>query len=297
MPLSYAIVTPVRDESGNLARLAPCLAEQTRTPAAWIVVDDGSTDGTGDFVEAFARRHPWTRLISASGERLERGGPIVRSFTAGVEALDPRPDVIVKLDADISMEPDHFERLLAEFERDPRLGIAGGIGYEVQLDGLWRQRHGTGTQIWGACRAYRHACLLDVLPLEEHMGWDTLDLVKARVHGWTTEIFYELGFRHHRVEGERDGRRFRTTLIQGEAAHFMGYRFSYLAVRTLYRSLRDPASIGLLVGYLRARVRGKPQCSDASLRAYVRSQQRLRNLPIRIREALRPRAALTDRAV
>ena len=108
----------------------------------------------------------------------------MRAFTAGLDALHPAADVVVKLDADISMEPDHFARLLAEFEQEPRLGIAGGIGYEEQEDGTWRQRHGTGAAVWGACRAYRVECLREILPLEEHMGWDTLDLMKAQVKGW-----------------------------------------------------------------------------------------------------------------
>jgi hypothetical protein len=194
------------------------------------------------------------------------------------------------------MDPDHFERLLAEFERDPRLGIAGGIGYEEHADGQWRQRHGTGPAVWGACRAYRRGCLEEILPLEEHMGWDTLDLMKARVKGWRVEVFYDIAFRHHRVEGQRDGRRLRTSMIQGEAAHFMGYRPSYLLVRTLYRMLREPAAIGLLAGYVRARARRKPRCADLELRAYVRSQQSLRNIPRRAREALRPREVLVDRS-
>jgi biofilm PGA synthesis N-glycosyltransferase PgaC len=293
--LSYAIVTPVRDEISNLERLAPCLTEQTRKPAAWIVVDDGSSDGTDELVRSLNRAHDWIRLEAAGGDALARGGPIVRAFHAGLRALRPVPDVVVKLDADISMGPDHFERLLAEFERDRHLGIAGGIGYERQADGVWRQRHGTGAGVWGACRAYRRECLDDILPLEEHMGWDTLDLVKAKVRGWKTEVFFELAFRHHRVEGERDGRRLRTTTIQGEAAHFMGYRLSYLAVRTAYRALRDPAAIGLLIGYARALIARRPRCTDADVRAYVRGQQSLRKLPVRAREALRPRAALLDR--
>lgn len=294
--LSYAIVTPVRDEAGNLERLAPCLTTQTARPAAWIIVDDGSSDGTAALIASLAAEHPWIRLTSAGGEALARGGPIVRAFNAGLAALDPRPDVVVKLDADISMGPDHFEQLLAHFERDPQLGIAGGIGYEEQADGVWRQRHGTGAGVWGACRAYRRACLDDILPLEQHMGWDTLDLVKANVKGWKTEVFYELSFRHHRVEGERDGRRLRTSTIQGEAAYFMGYRLSYLAVRTLYRTLRDPAAIGLLIGYAKARARRGQRCADPALRDYVRAQQSLRRLPLRAREALRPRSALAERA-
>jgi glycosyltransferase involved in cell wall biosynthesis len=291
---SYAIITPVRDEADNLHRLAQCLAKQTVLPSAWVVVDDGSTDGSRDVVASIAREHPWIRLQSTGGARLARGAPVVRAFHAALESLDPFPDVVVKLDADMSMESDHFERLLHEFARDPRLGVAGGIGYEEQADGVWRQRHGTGPAVWGGCRVYRRECLQDILPLEERMGWDTLDLMKANLRGWKTDVFYDLPFRHHRAEGERDGGRLRTAIIQGAAAHYMGYRFSYLLVRALYRMLRDPSALGLLGGYLAARLRRLPRCEDAELRAYVRRQQRLRNLPLRAREARRPRASLAE---
>ena len=68
------------------------------------------------------------------------------------------------------------------------------------------------------------------------MGWDTLDLVKANVMGWETEIFFDLGFRHHRPEGKRDGHSLRTWTIQGEASHYMDYRISYLFARTLFQA-------------------------------------------------------------
>ena len=126
------------------------------------------------------------------------------------------------------------------------------------------------------------------------MGWDTLDLVKARVRGWNTLQLFDLPFRHHRVEGNRDGGRVRTWAIQGRAAYYMDYRPSYLLARTIYRSLREPAAVGLLLGYLRARVAGLPRCDDEALREYVRLQQRLRNVPQRAREALRRREALVD---
>lgn len=288
-------MTPARDERDNLERLARCLVSQTQRPDRWLIVDDGSTDGTADLVASLADEHPWIAHLSSGGASITRGAPIVRSFHRALADLRPLPDVVVKLDADISMEPDYFRRLLVEFQRDPELGIGGGIGYEEQADGVWRQRHGTGPAVWGACRAYRRECLHEILPLEEHMGWDTLDLMKANLKGWKTEVFYDLAFRHHRVEGERDGHRLRTTTIQGEAAYYMGYRPSYLVVRALYRTLRDPAAIGLLVGYARARVGRRPRLADPELRAYVRRQQSLRRLPLRVREALRPRTPLVDR--
>jgi poly-beta-1,6-N-acetyl-D-glucosamine synthase len=290
--LTYSIITPARDEAENLRRLAECLVAQVARPTAWIIVDDGSTDETLPFVTSLAREYPWIRIVSAGGGVLERGGPIVRAFNAGLAELEPWPDIVVKLDADISMGPDHFQRLLAEFERNSRLGVASGTCYEVEADGVWRQRHVTGPGVWAACRGYRRECMDDILPLEERMGWDTLDLVKANVMGWETEIFFDLGFRHHRPEGKRDGRRLRTWMIQGEASHYMEYRVSYLLARTIYQMARSPAAIGLLAGYARARVRRLPRCPDSELRAYVRRQQRLRSLPLRAREAMRPRAVL-----
>lgn len=298
MPPTYVIVTPARDEAENLRRLAACLISQTARPTAWIVVDDGSRDQTPDFVRSLHREHPWIRLTSSGGKSLGRGAPIVRAFHRALEELDSLPDVVVKLDADISIASDHFERLLGSFERNDRLGVAGGTCYEEQPNGEWRQRHNTGPPVWGACRAYRRECLREVLPLEEHMGWDTLDLMKARLKGWDVEVMHDLPFRHHRPEGERDGGRFKTYIIRGEGAYFMGYRVSYLTVRMLYRALRSrsPAALGLMVGYVRARIARRQQCSDAELRAYLRSEQSFRRLPARAREVLRPRATLADRS-
>jgi glycosyltransferase involved in cell wall biosynthesis len=292
MRLTYSIITPARDEAENLRRLADCLVAQVAKPTAWVIVDDGSADETLSLVASLAQEHPWIQVVSGDGGALERGGPIVRAFKAGLAKLEPMPDVVVKVDADISVKPDHFERLVSEFELNPRLGVASGTCYEIEADGEWRQRHVTGLGVWAACRAYRHECLADILPFEERMGWDTLDLVKAKVMGWETKILFDLGFRHHRPEGKRDGHSLRTWTIQGEASHYMDYRVSYLFARTLFQALRNPAAVGLIAGYTRARVRRQPRCPDSELRAYVRRQQRLRNLPLRAREAMRPRAVL-----
>lgn len=289
---SYAIVTPARDERVNLERLAESLARQTYLPETWMIVDDGSVDGTRELAESLAAERSWTRVIESKGKVQARGGPIVRAFHTAVAELEPLPDVVVKLDADISFEPDYFERLAEAFARDPRLGIAGGIGFEEDPDGVWRHRHGTGPAVWGACRGYRRECLAEILPLEEHMGWDTLDLMKASLHGWHVEALETLSYRHHRPEGLRDGHRFRTSLIQGEAAYYMGYRPSYLAIRTLYRMLRNPHAVGMIAGYARALVERQPRCADDELRAHLRNEQSIRRIPVRIREAVRPRPEL-----
>jgi hypothetical protein len=102
----------------------------------------------------------------------------------------------------------------------------------------------------------------------------------------------DLPFLHHRAEGARDANRLEFWSKQGHAAHFMGYRLSYLLIRTVYRLLRDPYAVGIFRGYLAATVRREPRCADPKVRAFVRDQQRLTRLPERAREALRRRAPL-----
>jgi glycosyltransferase involved in cell wall biosynthesis len=291
--LAYAIITPVRDEAENLRRLAGCLGEQSLPPAAWIIVDTGSTDATVVEARALAEAHPWIALRElAIGSEVMRGGPIVKAFHDGLRGVPEACELVVKLDADITFEPDHFDRLVAAFESDERLGIGGGIAYERDADGTWRQRHGTGPGVWGADRMYRRACLDDILPLDERMGWDTIDLVSANVHGWETRGLDDLPFRHHRVEGEREVTRLEHFRKQGDASHYMGYRPSYLVARALFRSTRDPWAFGIILGYLDAAKRREPRHPDAAVRTYVRDQQRVRRLKDRAREALRHRAAL-----
>ena len=288
--LRYALVTPVRNEAENLLRLAESVLAQTVLPERWVIVDNGSTDDTPARARSLAESHPWIELLSIPGEpEPERGAPIVRAFTAGLEALPDRPDVVVKLDADVSFPPDHFERLLARFAADPALGIASGICLERDGDG-WRARHSTRGHVRGAVRAYRSRCLDAVLPLEPRMGWDGIDELKAATLGWRTATIAEIPFFHHRPLGGREPAT-RMWRRQGEMAHYLGYRPSYLVARALYRALREPSAVAMLAGYAASALRRRPRYEDAAVRAWLRREQSLRRLPARVREALgRPEA-------
>ena len=286
MDLSYAIITPARNEAESLPRLAAALEQQTHPPAQWIIVENGSTDQTVEVAQAIAAEYRWARLLvlPSAGAR-ERGAPIVRALHAGLAALDRCCDVVVNVDADVTFEGDYFARLLAEFERNSTLGIASGSAWEL-VDESWQQRFVTGASVWGAARAYRWACLQDVLPLEERHGWDGIDELKARSRGWETQTFLDLPFLHHRAEGAEDGSSWAHWRANGETAYFMGYRAWYLMARTVHRMRRDRAAIALLVGYVAAAVQGSDRLHDAGARAVLRRDQSLRYLLRRRGEAL-----------
>ena len=284
--MRYAVVTPARNEAANLRRLAAALAAQTVPPQNWIVVDNGSTDGTLELARELAERHEWARVLTIPGATsAERGAPIVRALEAGIEALaeDP-PDFVVNVDADISFEPDYFELLLARFAADPALGIASGSAYELEQQ-TWRRRHVTGSTVWGASRAFRWRCLQDVLPFERRLAWDGIDEFKANALGWRTTAFEELPFRHHRPEGQRDGSAWRARTNQGIAAHYLDYRPWYLVLRSLWQARRGPAALAMIWGYAQAALAREPRLEDEAARAYLRRQQSIRLLPLRAAEA------------
>jgi glycosyltransferase involved in cell wall biosynthesis len=285
---SYVVVTPVRDEAGNLRRLADSLRAQTVPPVRWIIVDNGSTDGTLELARTLEHEAPWVRVdVLAPDGSARRGGPVARAFNAVAQDLDDSCDVVVKVDADLSMEPDYFQRLLAEFASNPTLGMASGGCYEQDGDGVWRQRRfGARASVWGACRAYRRTCLPDVLPLVEQRGWDELDALRASLAGWQTATFVDLPFRHHRPEGHRERSRFSVWRDQGRTSYFIGYRPSYLILRALFRSLRELSELAMILGYVESAVRRAPRYENEAVRSYVRSQQRFRELPTRAREVL-----------
>jgi biofilm PGA synthesis N-glycosyltransferase PgaC len=276
--MKYAVVTPARDEAGGLMQLAVSLAAQTVPPVEWVIVENGSVDETLAIASRLQAEHDWIRvLVTPAGPPQTRGTNVVHALQAGFESLRSVPDVAAVVDADVTFGTGHFERILAAFAADPRLGMTGGNCCELE-EGVWREQLVTGSHVWGADRSYRWECLQDVLPYEENMGWDGIDQIRAAVRGWRVGRVEGLQFRHHRREGTRDGSRIRVWAAQGTAAHYMGYRFSYLLARTLHRVRREPAAFAMLSAYVASALRREERCPDREVRRLVRRQQRARHL-------------------
>ena len=278
--LSYAVVTPARNERDNLRRLADSIRAQRHCPSVWVIVDDGSDDGTRELAAEIAASTPWTRLLERAGvgggqlEYGRREGRALASFRAGVESLQGRHDVVVKLDADISFDDTYLGELVSCFSSNSRLGIASGACCELE-NGTWRRRRTNSTTVWGASRAYRWEALDAVMDLEPRMGWDGLDELRAHRAGWQTKAFIDLLFRHHRPEHSREPGRWPAYAAQGRSSWYMGYRPSYLALRSVYRAREDIAALAMPWGYVRAAIRREPRFREHDVRRALRDRQRL----------------------
>ena len=284
--LTYAAVTPARDEAENLPRLASCLAAQTALPSKWILVDNGSSDNTPQLAADLAARYSWVEVVHVPNQATQPGAPVVRAFNAGLDALETPVDIVVKLDADVCVRRRLLRGRAPAFSDEPALGIASGECFELD-DGEWRPVFVTGDHVRGATRAYRSACLDEIGRLPEKMGWDGVDELKAAVLGWRTRSLPDQPFFHHRAVGERDGARAARWLAEGRCAHYMSYRVSYLVARTLGRAIRDRdlAVFAMPWAFLLSAIRHEERYDDERVRRYLRSQQSLKHLPARLLES------------
>jgi glycosyltransferase involved in cell wall biosynthesis len=285
--LTYSAVTPARNEAANLQRLGESMATQSVQPEQWVIVDNGSSDESPEVISQLLERLAFASAISVPNvaPSTARGRPIVAAFQAGAASLEAEPDVVVKLDADVSFDPDYFERLLHAFSENDRLGIASGTCYEQDEKGEWRATYTTRDHVRGATRAYRSECFRSVTPLEERMGWDGIDELRAQVAGWQTASIPDVRFYHHRPLGARE-RAWSKWVGQGDMAHYMGYRFTYLLARTGYRMIREPSAAGMVWGYFGAVLDRRERYADPQVREHLRRQQSISALPQRIGEAL-----------
>jgi hopene-associated glycosyltransferase HpnB len=109
---SVAVVVPARDEAEILPRTVPTLlALRYPGPLQVIIVDDGSTDGTGQLV---AENWPQVRLVSPGPVPPGWAGKLW-ALWAGVEAAGD-VDLLLLTDADIAHTPDSLARLVAVVE-------------------------------------------------------------------------------------------------------------------------------------------------------------------------------------
>jgi biofilm PGA synthesis N-glycosyltransferase PgaC len=285
----YLIVSPVKDEVRYVERTLRSVTRQTTLPVRWIIVDDGSSDGTSAILARHAQAHPWIQVVSRekSGPR-QPGSAVMSAFYHGLAQADGLSyDYLAKLDCDVELEPDYFEALMLRFEREPKLGIASGVYLEEGPRG-WSVVCMPAYHAAGASKFMRARCFDEIVGFVRERGWDTIDEVRAQVKGWTTMHFPELRFRHLKPEGSGIGS-MRTHVMHGDVYYLTGGGVLFLLVKATHRmATGTPRVVGgmaMLYGYLRSWVCGRGRLVDAD---EARHYRRLLNRRLLRRPAARP---------
>jgi len=274
----YIVITPARNEQENIGHTIRSMVAQTCRPAIWVIVNDGSTDNTAAIIDTAAREHAWIVAVHRADRGFRKqGGGVVETFYDGFNRVASQPwDYLVKFDADLSFEPDYFERCFRKFDEDPKLGIGGGmISHPVKGVLVSESPGDPAFHVRGATKIYRRACWDQLGGLLQAAGWDTIDELRANMLGWSTRSFPDVPVQHHRFTGTADGA-WKNYVKFGLANYITGYHPVFMALKCLKRVAQRPyliGAIGLWWGFCRGYLHGVAQVNDPALIRYVRRQQ------------------------
>lgn len=274
--VKYVIVSPVRNEEANLRRTIESVVSQSLRPCEWIIVNDGSTDRTGEIAESYARQHDWIRVCHRANRGFRKaGGGVVDAFNDGYrDLLTEDWDFIVKLDGDLSFNPEYFQQCFHAFEEEKALGIAGGTIYNV-IEGKAYPEICPAFHVRGATKIYRRACWEAIGGFWPTPGWDTMDEVKAQRLGWDTRTLSDLQVLHHRPTGKNDGT-WGVGFKNGRANYICGYHPLFMALKCAKRLKEKPyvvQSAALFWGFFSGYLQGVHQVDDRPTIKYLRRQQ------------------------
>ena len=273
----YVVISPVRDEEHYLTKTLESVINQTIRPAEWIIVDDGSKDNTGKIVDEYATRYPWIIAIHRAdrGHR-QAGAGVMEAFHAGYEKLrSDNWEYIVKLDGDVGLDMDYFERCFERFDQDSRLGICGGVMYSREENGELKLDSQPLTHVRGAIKLYRRPCWTAIGGLINSPGWDTVDEAHANMLGWRTRSFPDAKVVHYRPTGAAAGA-WKDNTKNGRADYVSGYHPLFVVAKCLKRLFRKPyvlKSLAHAYGYFSSYASHVQRIKNRELVSYVRAQQ------------------------
>lgn len=279
----YVIITPAHNEALFIEKTIESMVAQTIKPVAWIVVNDGSTDSTAKLVGRYKTRHSFIKLINVERSGDRNFGNKVYAFNQGLEqARYFKHDFIGNLDADISFESDYFQRLLAEFQKDPALGLAGGM-VASYIDGAFVKQEVSHDSVAGAVQLFRRNCFEQVggyvaLPLG---GIDAAAEIMARMKGWKVRTVPELSVLEHRRTGSAAASPLGARVREGRRLYSLGYDWWFFSLRCVYRSMERPRIIGssaAIVGFLLGMLRREPIVLSPQVVRFLRAEQRAKFL-------------------
>ncbi|OGQ17511.1 MAG: glycosyl transferase family 2 [Deltaproteobacteria bacterium RBG_16_71_12] len=288
MNRDYLLITPVRDEIEYARRTLDSVTGQTVPPKKWIIVDDGSTDGTGEVLADYARRFPYIQVHARKNRGVRSVGPgVIEAFYDG---LAQEPDLaaysyLCKLDLDLDLPRRYFERLMELMEANSRLGTCSGKAYFPGPTNVGKDFAGElvseacGDEMSvGMTKFYRVACFQQIGGFVREVMWDGIDCHQCRRMGWQAMSTDEPGLRfiHLRPMGSSHQGIVTGRKRHGFGQYFMGTGLVYMAASAAYRTLRPPYGVGgaaMLWGYLESAATRKPRFGDEEFRRFLRRYQ------------------------
>ncbi|WP_159447489.1 glycosyltransferase family 2 protein [Moheibacter sediminis] len=213
--MKYCIIIPTRNEEKFIGQTLQSIVGQSFLPSEVIIVNDNSTDKTAEIVNEFSLKFPFMKIIHSGNQenKHEPGSKIIEAFYKGFDELKSNWDVVTKLDADVILPSDYFEKIILSFEINPKIGIAGGLVYINKNEEWIYEKISNKKHVRGAIKSYSRACFIKMGGVKKSIGWDTVDELLAQFYGFEIAVFSDLkvkllkptGNDYKKIHGQKTG--------------------------------------------------------------------------------------------
>ncbi len=140
--LTVSVVIPAYNEVGNIANCVRRVGKVLSANDEIIVVDDGSTDRTSSAVKKVMKKDRRIKLVSYK-PNVGKGNAVKVGFDAA------KKDVIVILDADMSVPPEEIDRFVGPIEKGKADFVNGTRLIYPLEEGAMTDLHMFGNRIFG----------------------------------------------------------------------------------------------------------------------------------------------------
>lgn len=277
--LTYVLMTSARNEVKYIEGTLKSVVAQIYPPKKWVVISDGSTDGTDELIQKYAAEYDFITYLHTEPS-------IDRNFASKVYALrialkefaGMEYDIIGDLDADTTFEPDYFVEVLKRFEADEKLGVAGGLMYEEHGGKIIPHEHALDFNVAGASQNFRRICFEQIggyRPLLRG-GEDAMADLMVRMRGWKVQSFPELKVMHHRHAGTEKGHVLKSLFGLGRLDYSFGYHPLFELAKCATRLTERPyvtGSIARFLGYFSSLIRLEKPAVTPEEKAFLRKEQ------------------------
>lgn len=272
---AHLVVTPSRDEEEFLPSLISSMCDQTILPTSWIIVDDNSTDSSREIIHGAMKKHDWIDYIRIDNEsQRRRGSHIANLMNIGLSESNIDWVFFSKIDADMVLPSDYFEKIFSQFSENPSLGIASGACH-IFKGGKKYFENVSIDHTRGGLKTYKKSCFNEIGGVREVDGWDGIDNTMAQMNGWETRNFPSISVEHRRITGSYSGI-VRGCFESGKFAYSMRYFFPFIIARSAHRCFSKPLFIGgisMLAGYFFALFSRSPPAAEKQVIGFLRKKQ------------------------
>ena len=228
--MKFLIIIPAHNEEENILLCLESLKNQTFQDFKCVIVNDGSTDKTQEIVERFIQiPNNKYQILNLTQSEHQPGAKVVRTFNKGLEIENLEEfDVVCKFDADIIFPENYLEKINEVYEKNPKAGMVSGLVYikkgfvnfvrkplvyaqpdkkdftTSQLYDFTHQNEWTfenlssKNHVRGPIKSYRKELFLKMNGLRAVLGWDNIDVMLCKMHGFETVTLQELWVKHLR---------------------------------------------------------------------------------------------------